>query len=390
MKEYLPDNIELLVDLFPYGSRPVHESYPCHINEKEDYRTTLRNYDSAETVFYCDPPNITKNTVYYPELMTALGTVKGKFVLRHPHHTFANDTDFYKYDTPEEMIITNYKCGNGLTPEKRKIAKTVMDITPEEAQNDLQQFMDATVFARMSRLGLTFLNYFFLPYRLDTKTKGKSYYDFYKSDQRANWMKEFAKKHSYYEAYKLGYGLSQSFRPSVAWDMYQLLKPTSIIDPSAGWGGRALASAKYGCKYTGFDTNTDLREPYQAMIKELGERGKNIAVEFKDSAKVDYSKYTYDMVFTSPPYYTEEKYQNMPTYDSYDDWLHRFLTPVVENTYKYLNNSGHFCMNVSPEIYEDLKKIMGRSPDKKILLPKTQRRKDLEKAHKEYIYIWRK
>jgi 16S rRNA G966 N2-methylase RsmD len=388
MKEYLPDNIELLVDLFPHGKRPIHESYPCTINEKEDYRTTLRNYDTAETVFYCDPPNISKNIVYYPELMTALGTVKGKFVLRHPHHTFADDTEFYRYDTPEEMIITNYKCGSGLTPEKRKIAKTVKDIPEEEANSDLQQFMNAKVFARMSRLGLTFLNYFFLPYRLDTKTKGKSYYDFYKSPYRQPWMKKFLEKSNLYEAYKLGYGAVAQFRPSVAWQLYHTLKPTEIIDPSAGWGGRALASAKYGCKYTGFDTNTELREPYQAMIKALGESGKNITVEFKDSAKVDYSKYTYDMVFTSPPYYTTEKYQNMPVYDSYQDWLHRFLTPLVENTYKHLTSKGYFCMNVSPEIYEDLKKIMGNAPTKKVLLPKSQR--SMGFVHKEYIYVWQK
>lgn len=391
MDNLLPTNIELLIELFPNGSRPIHQNYKCSINEKEDYRTTLRNYDTVDTFFYCDPPNLEKNLVYYPELLTALDNIKGKFILRHAPNKFFDDVPhMYKYESPTEIFITNYKCGGEITAEKRRIAKTVFDITEEQAQRDLENFMTQDKFTKMSRYGLTYLNYFFLPYRLDTKVKNITFYDFYKNPRlRIPWMKDFLKKKSLYEAYKLGIGAVAQFRPTIAYDLYKLLKPTKVLDPSAGWGGRALGAVKFGCEYTGFDTNTDLKEPYTQMLKDLGDKGKNIHIEFIDSAKVDYSKYDYDMIFTSPPYYTLEKYKNMPTYENYDDWLNRFFKPLIENTYKHLRTNGYFCMNVSANIFEDLKKIIGRTPNKKIKLPKSQRA--LSKfSYDEYIYVWKK
>ena len=76
----------------------------------------------------------------------------------------------------------------------------------------------------------------------------------------------------------------------------------------------------------------------------------------RDSSKVDYSKYDYDMVFTSPPYYMLEKYENMPQYESNEDFNEKFLYPVIKNSYKYLKPNGHYILNIPISMYDDLKK----------------------------------
>ena len=60
------------------------------------------------------------------------------------------------------------------------------------------------------------------------------------------------------------------------------------------------------------------------------------------------------MVFTSPPYYFLEKYNNNVAYASKDDMNKMFYIPLFSNTYKHLMHNGYFILNVNIEIYEHI------------------------------------
>ena len=210
-------------------------------------------------------------------------------------------------------------------------------------------------------------------------------------------------------AMRYRYGSINQFKPNVASFIYQKFKPTHVVDFSAGWGDRCCGAMAQDVNYTGIDTNINLKKCYDKMIKTYQPYSKsNINMIFTDSAKVDYSKLgKYDMIFTSPPYFTLEAYQNMPTYDGYDGWVKSFLEPVLINSVKNLDKNGFICLNIphmntkeygnhKGGIYGSVKKILGRKENKKLPLPlhkfvrvydKTKSTKD---TYKEFIFVWYK
>ena len=119
-----------------------------------------------------------------------------------------------------------------------------------------------------------------------------------------------------------------------------------------------------------------------------------ITVLFKDALKVDYSKYDYDMVFTSPPYYNLEIYKGTEK-QTKDDWDNNFYEPVFTKTWQHLKRGGHYCLNVPKEVYERVcLKVFGKA-DEFIPLVKQERKKvgeakDPAKKYGEFIYVWRK
>jgi tRNA1(Val) A37 N6-methylase TrmN6 len=128
--------------------------------------------------------------------------------------------------------------------------------------------------------------------------------------------------------------------------------------------------------YIGFDTNKNLKKPYDKIIKLLKLNNK-VKIIFRDSSKINYKKYTYDMVITSPPYYNIELYPYMKKLKK-EEWLNNFLIPMINNSYNNLSKGGHYILNIPIILYEIVKNIIGVA-DKKIKL-----------KNKEYIYIWYK
>ena len=199
-----------------------------------------------------------------------------------------------------------------------------------------------------------------------------------------------------YDVFRLYHGSINAFKPLWAKELYCKFKPKTVLDFSAGWGGRMLGAMATNTNYIGFDTNTDLRKAYAEMIKTYPHDCK-VAIHFQDSSKVDYSRYTYDMVFTSPPYFQKTKpteaYRNMPHYVDREDFNKRFFFPVVEKTWKHLQTGGHYCLNIPMDMYEDVKEVLGAC-DSKIPLAIQARFSAKEhaqhKQYKEFIYIWNK
>ena len=340
------------------------------------------------------------------------------FIIKHVDNGFKvckkdNTNKCFSNDAiPLENAIKQKKAieineGGRVNKEKIKLSKKLKDISENDAREDYNKLLKLKITHENSNtlIGNVVLDYFFFPYRLDTKSRrNTSFYELLKDKEILkkqyfiNFNNYHLNKPNYnylkmmYSFFRLYYGSISNFKPSQAIYIYDKFKPTSVLDFSAGWGGRLLGAMTIpNLKYIGFDTNIDLKEPYEKMINFLDCKDR-CKIIFKDSSKIDYSKYDYDMVFTSPPYYTLEKYENMPDYKDYEDWNNNFLIPVISNTYKYLKEGGTYIININSDIYEDIVKIIGKC-DLKIPFKLTARHLDdkgltKKKDYGEYFYIW--
>jgi hypothetical protein len=154
-----------------------------------------------------------------------------------------------------------------------------------------------------------------------------------------------------------------------------------------GWGGRLVGCAVYGIpEYIGIDSNTDLLEPYSRLSGFLGERSQTkIRMMFQDALTVDYSQLKYDLVVTSYPYYNIERYSNYKTYRTKKEMNEGFYKPLTLELFKNLLPEGHMVLNVSPEIYDYIRTVIG---DAHIVRPLLAHNRN--KTYTESIYIWRK
>lgn len=299
--------------------------------------------------------------------------------------------------------------GGKITQQKIKISKKIRHISNEEALTDLENLIDIhpTKKDLKKLIGNKFVDYYTFPYRLDVSTykhNGSNFYDFFSSpssylgEKGYKYYKEFIKTNSPYSFYTLYVSSVSIFKPLLSKYIYELFKPSCVLDPSMGWGGRLVGAMVIpDIKYIGFDTNQDLIKPYKQMVKDL-KISKRVKLFFKDSSKVDFSKFNYDMVFTSPPYYKNnkvlEQYEDMPIYDTKEEWYDEFFYPVFSNAYKYMKSGGHFCINTNKEGYDMLKRFLGAC-DKKIDIKNNSAKRirvegEFKNVSKEYIYVWSK
>lgn len=167
------------------------------------------------------------------------------------------------------------------------------------------------------------------------------------------------------------------FKPSIAKHIYKTLGATSVLDPCAGWGGRALGAISLGIPYTGFDTNQELAEGYLKLLsyeetsylendttlgktkhifapEEAGLEKAKWKIIFQSSLEADFSKIDYDLVLTSPPYYNLEVYQGMPRFVSEEAFYKEFLIPLLDKCRKHIKKHGKVLFNISPKMYKKL------------------------------------
>ena len=303
----------------------------------------------------------------------------------------------------EAYYIRHKLVGAGL----HELAQKVRSLTKEDAMKDYENLKKQRPGTNlMGRIGNRAMDYYFFEKRLDTGSKRGDNEAFPAFFARKGWNDAPSYKRLYkmgldsgqsaersaYSVFSLYWGAINAFKPIVARMLYDKFNARTVLDFSAGWGGRALAAMSLDINYIGFDTNTDLRKPYEQMIKDFPHNS-DVKVHFQDSSKVDYSKYDYDMVFTSPPYYLKTKpteaYKNMPKYADRAEFNEKFLFPVVRKTYEHLKTGGHYCLNIPMDMYDDIISVLGRA-NSKILLPKISRAGSGKGSYKEYIYVWNK
>ncbi len=152
-----------------------------------------------------------------------------------------------------------------------------------------------------------------------------------------------------------------------------------IYDPSAGWGGRLLGAMGIRddrtVHYIGTDPNTDhlIEDGTSTKYEDFGKfyntrtnRGKSLFPHthsfqifregsecIRDDPEFRRFRAEVDLVFTSPPYFSKEKYSEDATQSctkfgkSYQQWVDGFLKPTLETAVEWLKPNRYLLWNVA-------------------------------------------
>ena len=283
-----------------------------------------------------------------------------------------------------------------MTPES--LAHLLRPITQDQALHSYRQLRDTD--APMA--GLKTLDRHFFPERLQTKTKGRghlSFYDAFHSPDTVEHLRTLCRRYKrnhdnpshQYMVFQIWYGSVNQFRPRIAQCIYRHLSPkVGVLDFSAGWGGRALGAMSLDIPYIGIDANRSLAPYYNALLQY--EPTASLQMIFQPSETIDFSQFQYDCVFTSPPYFTQEVYPHMPAYPTLQDFLSRFLVPVIHRVWTHLQTPGSLALNLPTWLYDRLTPLLSLPPlTERLPMPyNTRFRKDKPSTSTEWIYVWLK
>jgi len=291
---------------------------------------------------------------------------------------------------------------------KREIATTIKNIDMKNVTlewNKLKQLSvdDLNKLNGRSRLGCDFIDYYFFEARIDTiGNKGINFFTFlenieeYKSKKYIQTLLTFCEKNNrytdnlikkYYYCYGLCFGRINAFKITNALSIYHKYKPTSILDPFCGFGGRLTAAMLLNIDYCGIDLNRDLKPAYDKLLSDFLDKEqsqKKFELRFEDALHIDYSKLNkkYDMVFTSPPYENIEIYKYMEK-KSIEEWI-IFYNTIFQKLWTHLEIGGHFIININDKIYNRILIPLFGLAHESILLKKSSKNE-----YEECIYIWK-
>lgn len=142
-----------------------------------------------------------------------------------------------------------------------------------------------------------------------------------------------------------------SFKPSNLTFIIQLFGARSVLDPCSGWGDRLIACMSAGIRYVGVDPNSDLHKNYQDMIeffmKPRNRKKYTMIEDTIQEAKLPNEKF--DLVFTSPPYFKIEQYNNRGLISDSDEteWFNNFMIPMIDKTAAKLKTGGHIVLVIN-------------------------------------------
>ena len=284
-------------------------------------------------------------------------------------------------------------------------------ISNDDLNRDLKNLKNFDATENLNNFyGNPFLYHFQFKNLLNCKReKGKTIYELYADKSAWGKLIDSARKRNrggrtaagnVFECFRINLGSIVMFKSTTAKYLYKKYSVKSVLDPTAGWGGRMLGAWALGINYTGIDTNTNMKSAYDRMMKYLSNYSEfnNPLIEEKQSGKlemiwqsaldVDFSELEYDFVLTSPPYVNLEIYEHMAVWDSDEAFYKGFFIPIWQKCVDNIQAGGHVCFNISPKMYdaavanglpvcddeEDLKQQLGQQTGKK---------------KQDKIYIWK-
>jgi hypothetical protein len=155
-----------------------------------------------------------------------------------------------------------------------------------------------------------------------------------------------------------------NFDVKVAFQIIKYLNPRHILDFSAGWGDRLVASMAHGCKYDGVDPSRCLHPKYKKIIRTLLPASKRSLYRMYMKGFEDFEpkRGKYDMVFTSPPFfdleiYEDSQYQSTSKFSSFHSWKENFLYKSLEKSVDCLEMEGIIALYITDYTSKNGKKI---------------------------------
>ena len=208
-----------------------------------------------------------------------------------------------------------------------------------------------------SFVGNKIIYHFMLEHLLEVKKpNGKSFIEIMNDPELKNKLIDQVQKRNrtgtlpnrMFECWRINTGSIVFFKVPQSIYLYTHFGATKVLDPTAGWGGRALGAIVCGIQYTGIDTNINLKSNYDKMLD--GKKG--IKMIWENCLNVDFSKIDYDFVLTSPPYANTEIYPHMTPWKDSNDFHTNFLIPLINKCREHCK--GKVCINISPQLYKQL------------------------------------
>lgn len=96
------------------------------------------------------------------------------------------------------------------------------------------------------------------------------------------------------------------FNTKLAREVLERYGATSVADPCAGWGERAMLCAQLGLPYEGVDVNEALADGYDRMLSAFGDGQQTFALDRGESHAFALA----DVMLTCPPYHDREIYSD--------------------------------------------------------------------------------
>lgn len=145
-----------------------------------------------------------------------------------------------------------------------------------------------------------------------------------------------------------------SFPSSVLVSIIKKYESNHILDFSAGWGDRLIASLACGVEsYCGVDPNPCLHKNYKKIIRDLNYNNTNVTmIQSPFETAEGIPDHPYNLIFTSPPYFILEQYttnddnQSISQHKNVDEWFNKFLLFSLIKAWSYLQVGGYMVINI--------------------------------------------
>ena len=154
-------------------------------------------------------------------------------------------------------------------------------------------------------------------------------------------------------------GRVSNFRSTAAKAIYERYSSEgdTVLDFSAGYGGRMLGCLPLNRTYVGIDP---CREQITGLRRMNARLGKLVRVRARtriyQACAEDFLRQqrtaSVSLVFSSPPYFDMERYSSSRTqsyirFPTYGEWQEGFMAPVVTQSRRILKKGGYFIVNVA-------------------------------------------
>ncbi len=153
-----------------------------------------------------------------------------------------------------------------------------------------------------------------------------------------------------------GLGSVTKYKAITTKALVKYFQAKTVLDPCVGWGGRMLGTlaAFPDTTYIGFEPDTNTFSALQQILKDdaIPEAARKRATVFQEPAEVGLQRIVgpFDMILTSPPYFNLEVYtsgqQSIQAYKTWEDWVSKWLKPVILRCLSLLKSGGVSCWSV--------------------------------------------